>query len=192
MADENQEIEFKKTSNKGPVLGILFIVAALAGYVFYTSNLAEEVSADKISLQEKNVELVSLQENVDALKNAEENLELDTEVKRLDVLKSIPTQLDQDEVIRDVIEISEENQIELKSISFGKGTSGREGIGTLRVNASFEGDYNDLINFLEGIEKNARVFDVDNISVQINELDIASLKRVNFSLSMQAFYQETN
>ena len=79
--------------------------------------------------------------------------------------------------------------IELHSISFGKGQVNEQGVASLRISASFEGNYLDLTDFLEGLEQNARLFIVDSISVQVSQAEISNIERANFSLTIEAFFQ---
>jgi len=184
------ENDFEKPSNKAPLIGALLIVMAIVGYVFYTSNLAAEVSVMKAAASSKSEEVKVLKAKLNGLEEAESELELTTEVKRLEILKSIPTSVRQDEIIRDLIEIAKNNDIELNSISFAKNELDQENIGKVKISASFEGNYQDLIVFLEGLERNGRLFKVDSISVQLRKLDFSDFARASFSLSIETYFQK--
>jgi len=191
MLEENKgaEIKFKKHSNKKTMIGVFLVLASIAGYVFFTSGIAADVDTLKADVATKTVELDSVKSQVDQMEEAQEVLDLSTEVKRLDSLKAIPVNMDQDDVLRDIVDIADDNEIELTTIGFGNGVNSDNNVGVLRVNAGFQGDYGDLTNFLEGLEQNARLFRVDSINVQVDDLDISSIKKVVFSLSMEAYFQ---
>ncbi|MBI4231643.1 type 4a pilus biogenesis protein PilO, partial [Candidatus Peregrinibacteria bacterium] len=173
----------------GPLLGVFFIVFSITAYILFTGAWKAELTANRELITEKNGQIQEMKTQLETLKTTESELELTTEVQRQETLKAIPTQLDQDEVIRSVKEIADDYDIELSSISFAKGPSGKEGIGSLRISASFEGNYVDLIDFLEGLEDNSRIFKVDTINVQISTLEISEIERASFSLTIETFYQ---
>lgn len=193
MLAQNQndkEIGFKNSSNSASLIGVLGIVLAISAFVFFVRPLSSDVAAIKADVTAKTDETAKLKAQIDELKSSEDSLNLTTEVARLETLKAIPPEMNQDEVIRDLIEIAGTYDVTLHSISFAKGFNDQEGIGTLRVSSSFEGDYTDLMDFLEGLEQNARVFKVDSISVQVNKLDISDVERASFSLSIETFFQK--
>lgn len=192
MFDEKMnepEIEIKTHSKFKPLIGVLLVLISLAGYVFITRGISSDLEVIKVDISTKESEAVDLQGKIDAYKQAEENLDLSTEVERLEILKTVPTEMQQDEVIRDLVDIAETYDTNLHSLSFSKGDSGKEGVSVLRINASMEGNYTDLTRFLQGIEENARMLRVNSISVQISVLDVSEIKRATFTLSMEAFFQ---
>ena len=170
------------------LVGVVLLIGSVAAYAFYVRPLWDnfgEVKAD-ITSQEEHID--ELQGKIESIEDAEKKMDLGTEVEKVTLLNSIPVGLNQDEVIEDVIKIAGVYDIELRSISFGLAEGYYDDVGVLRVNASFEGNYGDLINFLEGIEENARMLKVSSVNVQISRLEDLDIKRVTFSLSIDAFY----
>lgn len=184
------EIKFKNPSKIAPLFGIFFILLSLAMYTFFTRPLGASIALDEGEFNSQEMRLDELQVDLLELKNAQSELELSTEVQRMEILKAVPFGIQQDEVIDDIVEISDKYKIALNSVSFGRSSSPEDGIGALRVNASFEGDFSDLTDFLEGLERNARFFKISTISVQLSSFELASFQRANFSLSMDVFFQE--
>ncbi|MBT4917154.1 type 4a pilus biogenesis protein PilO [Candidatus Peregrinibacteria bacterium] len=189
LGDEKNNIEMGSKSKTGTIIGSFLVLISVVVLTFLARPVASEVSVLKANTDAQKATLETIKAQISELEQAEQDLGLTTEVKKSQAKGSIPANMDQDEVIRDVIEISEENDIQLKSIGFGKGSSDKEGLSTLSVNASFEGNYSDLISFLKGIEENQRLFRVNSISVQINKIEIIDISRATFSISMDAFYQ---
>ena len=185
---QDQQIYVEGNSNKGSIVGIFLIILVVFGYVFYTKGIASEVSQMNADITSKNLQIEESKAKVAEMTKAEEELDLSSEVKKTELLKSVPKDIAQDQIIRDIIDTSKIHDIKLNSIGFGKGASSKEGVGSLRINASFEGSYNDLVSFLESLEQNARVLIVDSISVQLGKTDLLDSTRATFSLSMQAFY----
>jgi Tfp pilus assembly protein PilO len=187
---QNGDISFETQSNKGTLIGVFLVVVAIAGFSILAKPIADNVSELETSILNTEAEITTIDAKIVEFQAAEEEFDLSTEVQRLESLKAIPLGINQDEVIRDVMEIAENYDIALNSISFGTGKTEIDAIYSLRVNASFEGNYNDLIDFLEGLEQNGRVFVVENISVQVSTLDISKIERASFSLTMEAYFQE--
>ncbi len=188
--ENKHDLNISGKSNKSNLIGILLVVMAITGYSLFLNPLNAQMDDLQADIEAKNVELADVSAQIEEYKAAQEEFDLTTEVSRLNSLKAIPVGANQDDVIRDLVEVAENYDITLNSISFGLGRSQIEGIGSLRVNASFEGNYTDLIDFLEGIEQNERLFVVENISVQVSTLEISKIERANFSLTIQSFYQE--
>ena len=185
-----KEIAFAPPSAKGTMFGILLLVVAVAGYVFFARPLADELSVLETSLVVQNTALEKVKADMTKLDEAEKSLELSTDIERNVSLDQIPDKMQQDAVIRDLITIAENYEIDLKSISFSKGSGPNDNIGSLRISAIFEGNYLDLTDFLEGLEQNDRLFKVESINVQISQLALSDIERANFSLNIQTFFQQ--
>jgi len=185
---QDQQIYVEGSSNKSALAGIFLILLVVFGYVFYTKGIAVEVGQMSVDISGKNLQIEQSKAKIAEMTSAEKELDLSSEVKKTELLKSVPKDVDQDQIIRDIIEMAKIHDIKLNSIGFGKGASSKEGVGSLRINASFEGNYNDLVSFLESVEQNARVLIVDSINVQLGKTDLLDSTRATFSLSMQAFY----
>lgn len=188
MLDETM-LEEPKTK-KSPLFGVLFILLSLALYVFYAKGLAAQHSVAKADLDAKLQELQLLQSKEDAVKNAQTELDLTSSVEQFTSIAAVPTNIDQDEVLKTVVETAKTYDIVLKSVSFSRSESSEEGVGVLKINSSFEGSYGDLLSFLGGLEGNERLFKVNSISVQINRSSLSDLERANFSLNIDTFYQK--
>lgn len=184
-----KEIRLANNTSKAALIGVLLLAMAVVGYVLLTRPMSSQLSAIKTDITTKNAEFAEFKERLDFLNQAEKELELTTEVQRLESLKSVPVSIKQDEVIKNLIDIAKSSDIELHSISFSKGSTNKEGIGSLRISSSFEGNYLDLTGFLEALEENARIFKVESISVQVARLDISDVERTSFSLTIETFYQ---
>lgn len=189
LQNQEQEINIVGASKKSSLIGVFLIVLSLSVYILFVRPMSEVVATVEGDVFTKSEEISKLSEEIKNYKEYEEKLDLSTEVNKQEVFKAVPIEMNQDEVIEDVINIADTYDITLNSISFSKGGSEQEGVNSLMINASFIGNYNDLVDFLEGIEQNPRVFRVNSISVQISKLDISNLERASFSLAIETFYQ---
>jgi len=172
------------------IVGIVLLILSATFYALYLNPLRGEYADVGSALDEKEVKIEELTTRIENLKEAEVKMDLGTEVQKNVLLAAIPVGVNQDGVIEDLVKIAKDNAIDLNSVSFGKGDSEFGGVGGLRLNASFQGDYNDLLNFLKSIEQNSRLFKVDSINVQVSYLDDLDMRRVTFSLSIMAYYQQ--
>lgn len=178
------------SSSKKTLIGIALILASILVYVFGLKGISATVSAFESDFADKTSQIEKVKTEVNNLANSESQLDVTTEVQREQSLKAIPSKLNQDEVIRNLVDLASSHTIELHSLSFAKGGSDADGVSSLRIDSSFEGNYGDLVTFLKGIEQNARFLRVNSISAQINKSEVFDIDRVTFSLSMEAFFQK--
>ncbi len=185
-----QEIRFADNSNKTSLIGVLLIVLAIAAFTFVIRPISSQLDVFKTDVTAKNTTLDGLKTKLENLNKSEQELELTSEVKRQESLKAVPIGMKEDEVIKDIIQIAKQNNVTLNSISFAKGSGAKEGIGSLRISSTFEGNYQDLTGFLQGLEQNGRTFRVDSVNVQVNKLEISDVERASFSLSIDTYFQQ--
>lgn len=190
LGQSDKEILFTPLSNKLPIIGVFLVVLSLALYVFLVKPISADVSLVKADISLKETAIEELKVKIKGFEEAEKQFDLTTEVDRLEILKSVPVGMHQDAVIKNLIEIADTYDIVLNSIGFAQGDSDVDGVSSLRISSSFEGSYDDLTEFLEGLEQNARVFKVGSISVQVSNAELSDLKRANFSLTIETFFQE--
>jgi len=189
-ATQTQEIGLTNNSRAITLVGVFLILLSVLALTFFVRPFSQKVDAIKTDVSSKTQELDALKQQVADMENAENTLGLTSELERLEMLSLIPVGLKQDEAIKDIVQLAEDNNITLTSIGFGKGMTDKEKIGTLQVSSSFDGTYEDLISFLKALEQNKRMFRVNSISVQLMDTDVMGLKRAIFALSMETFYQE--
>ena len=192
MLDKNpqKEVPIKASADKQSMLGLLFILLAVVLFLFLIRPMGESIDQIQTDVDAKSTELTAVQTQVDALAAAEEKYKVTTEPLRIESLKAVPTSMQQDEVIRDLVNIAANNAIVLRSVSFGRGSGVQDGVSSLRISSSFEGSYQDLIKFLEGLEENGRLFKVDTISVQVQDLGFSGIERATFSLTILTYFQD--
>lgn len=184
------EIRFENDSNKSSLIGIALIVLAIAVYVLIGKSFATSMDTIKVDIASKTTQVNDLKTKLDFLNQSEQELQLTSEVQRLESLKAVPVKMNEDQVIKDLVQIAKDHQIILHSVSFSSTTTSNNGVGDLRLSSSFEGNYLDLTDFLAALEQNARIFKVDSINVQISKLDISNVERATFSLTIDTFFQK--
>lgn len=151
------------------IVSVVLFLTVIAGLVFYVLPLNAEyqkISADNqlkaVDLEQKKAELKELAviaKNLGPQAGSEEG------VKRL--LVEVPVQIGQEKLIDDFNRIAEAHRIVYSSFGFGLQEGVAEGVNAVTINASFEGDYADLQQFLKALEANPRKLTVKNIGVQM-------------------------
>lgn len=189
--DEITEIYTEKSGLKKAlsIVGLILLVGSIAFYAFYLRPFNEDYGQLKADVSSKQAKIAELNAKIASFKSAEKAMDVSTEVQKLTLLNSIPVGVNQDKVIEDLVKVADSHDIELRSVSFGLSEGYHKGIGALKINASFEGNYGDLINFLRGLEQNSRFLKVSSVNVQVSQFEDLDIKKVTFSLSMDAFYQ---
>lgn len=186
----NAEIEIRKDSRLMPLIGVILIFVAMILFIFFVRPFHQAVAKVDDEMVLKTQELDNLKVKVADMEAAEKKLGVNSELQKLEMLRSIPIGVSQDKAIEDIVQLVKDNNITLNSIGFSKGSVSKEKIGVLQVSAGFEGTYDDLLVFLKALEQNKRMFRVNSISVQLMNTEAVGLKRAVFSLSMGTFYQE--
>lgn len=174
----------KKSSTFLNLLSVLLLAAAVVAVIFFVNPMQSEVDDMKLQLDEKEAELADLTSQVAALEAMREELG-SSGVSEEKLLLQVPEGVDQDQLISDMADLASEAGIDLHGMSFSAITGDQTG--AIAISASFDGNYQDLIGFLESIEKNGRKLRVRSINVQLFEE--SSVARANFSLLIEAYYQ---
>jgi len=172
------------------IVGVSMVVISGAFYFIFTTNLKQSFDSAKADVLARETSMAELNSVIESAKAAEKKMDVETEVKKNEILNSIPVGVRQDGIIEDLYDIAKTNDVELRSVSFGTAEGVYENVSALTINASFEGNYSDLINFLKSIEENKRFLKVSSVNVQVADVVGEDFKRVTFSLSMSAFYQD--
>lgn len=188
--ETSPEIKISTESKFAPLMGALLILVAMSAFVFFIRPIGVQVKDLEANVVLKTEEFSAVKQSIDEMEKAQQEYGLTSELQRMEMIRSIPVGLKQDEAIQDLVALAEKNNVYFTSIGFGKGMTDKDKIGSLQVSAGFDGTYDDLIDFLKDLEQNKRIFKVNSISVQLIDTDVIEFKRAIFSLAMETFYQE--
>lgn len=170
---------------------LLFLFTFLAA-VFYVRPLWHEVANLALGRDDKLNQKIALIQKLTQLKELQQSLNLSSEISKETTLASIPEKLQQDQLILDLAAIALKNGVILYGVNFGVVTSEVVGeIAKITVNANLSGSETALVDFLRGVEANTRELVVKSITVQLSE-SLSDEARVNFTVSMEAYYQGWN
>lgn len=179
----------QKPSNIINLFALIILVVVAAGSIFYVKPLWDDVSSLQKGVAEKTDTRKSLNEQLTTLQKIQKDLGGSSEVKKETTLAAIPEKLDQDKLIEDLSGIAIKNDMALNGVSFSIPGASNEGeVAVATLNANLTGNETNLIGFLKDVEGNSRKLMVKNISIQVGENEFG-LERVNFSVSMEAYYQ---
>ncbi len=174
----------RKTSTFMNLLSVILLLIVIVAAVFYINPMKQDVSALAIQLESKEAQVSELMARVVELETLRDEIGKSgaTEGK---LLLQVPSGMDQSGIIADLNDLAAEAGVALNGMSFSA-VEGEES-GVLWISASFDGDYEDLITFLQAVEDNPRKIRVKAISVQLSEED--AVAHASFSLLMEAYYQ---
>ncbi len=178
-------------SNKTSSLISLILLVALVGVgMFWFKPTWDVTNALKVTERARAEEKKLAEDQLKSLQDAQANLAGAGEVQQQTVLAAIPERFEQDKLIILLADIARKNDVNIGSISFSAATSagvaGEVKKGTISL--SLTGNKSDLLRLLKGLENSARKLVVKNITVQFGETE--GLERVNFSISMETYFQK--
>ncbi len=180
-----------RSGNKFSLFALLaFLLVFLFG-IFYVRPLWGEVDSLTLGRDDKLNQKQTLQLNLDKLRKLQDSLNLSSEITKETTFAAIPEKVDQDKLIMDLHAIAQKNDISLNGVNFSiPPVDAKSKINKITINANLTGFEDSLIDFLRGVEANARKILVKSITVQVGEVDGETVdKRVNFNVSMEAYYQ---
>lgn len=163
-------------------IGLLLLALLVAGGLLFVQPLREKVAEAQIHLDSKAADLQLLQSEFDELQALADEVSK-SEAKKKSLLDAVPVGHREDELILELTGLTAELGYEVNAINFALSNESDLG-STIVVTANFQGDYADLITFLQKLENADRLFQIKSISVQLT-----TTTEVIFSLNIQAFYQ---
>ncbi|MBT6068983.1 type 4a pilus biogenesis protein PilO [Candidatus Peregrinibacteria bacterium] len=179
----------KNKSNIKNVVSLLLALAILVIYMYYIQPSSEKLEEKRLEKAQMEEQLTDLQNSVDELLALQASIPKSVGERQL-LLAQVPTDLDQDGLIKDLNRLASNRGIELKNIGFAlQGVDQETGVGVVTMATGFEGTYQDLINLLADVENNVRKLRVKNISVQVLEVSREVSAEVSFTLTIEAYYQ---
>jgi len=171
------------------IIGLGLIILAIAAYIFGIQPMWTEVDSLKTQKETTINKKNTLQEQLNQYKKLEKELKAISEVKKETGTNAIPKKYNQDLLITTLVAKAEEHKMVINSISFGQGTETDLGINVASITTSIQGDYQRLVDFLRSLENEIqRKVSVKSISVELGE-SLGSLQTINFTLTMEVYYQ---
>ncbi|MFC1810211.1 type 4a pilus biogenesis protein PilO [Patescibacteria group bacterium] len=178
----NAQIKPKQKTNTQTIVAIVLLIVSVAFVFLFLLPEKDKLENRQNALQTKQIELNKLKAEIVRFDDLQQSFE-GGEVTMKDVLNLIPANMEEDEVIKILSKLSEEHEVGINSLSFGQVKGSDTEVNKLTITTNVSGGHQDLIEFLESLEKESRKFKVKTISVQIlqNRLE-------NMSLSIEAYY----
>ena len=165
---------------------IIFIVV-LIGAVFFVKPLWGEVNDLSTGRDEKLQQKDQLTGQLQNLQEIQKAMTEGSEVAQQTTLNSVPQRFEQDKLISDLTTIAKAKNIVLNSVNFSVNAASTDRVKKATVNANLTGDLGGLLDFLKGVEANARKLSVKTVSVQSGTTD-TGIPRVNFNVNMETYY----
>lgn len=190
------------------LVSVLILLLILVFFSAYQGNKFFEQQSQKITDQKVEAEAIEQQRLalIQAKKDIEKYSELEKNVKAI-----VPQDKDQAKTVREIVQIAQDNNVPIKSVTFESSTlgdpkakssqkqgeklpeglsqvkpiEGIKGVYTLsiQISSSEEVPYQNFLNFLESLEKNRRTSHVDSIDIKPSEDGSA----LDFNLTLNAY-----
>ena len=170
------------------LISLLLLIGLVAVGVFWFKPNLDEASKLKVDEMARQQEKTQLEQQLKTLQEAQANLSGAGEIEQQTVLVAIPENFEQDKLINSVTEIARKNDVNIGSISFSIPFSSTELIKKGSISISMTGNEGDLLRLLKGLENSPRKLVARSITVQLGQTE--GLERVNFSISLETYFQK--
>ena len=135
----------------------------------------------EISIQEKS--LTRIEEKLIQLQELENNPTKDW----TNAINLIPTENQQEGIMRDIKRIADTSGYQFKNIGFDDNVDKELKTGRIAIRVSVTGPYDKLFYFLSLLEQNPRYVGIENLKLSSKTTDTGRI--ANMSLSLYALYQ---
>jgi type II secretory pathway component PulM len=148
------------------------------------------IKPQSVKLTDKKIELESVQTQISTISGQRITIEENSNISELDlklIQSAIPQGFDQDELIKALKKLAEDNQVNLVNISFNQTfaeTSNQ--IKAAQITLSASGGPGSIKNFLSKLENSNRGFFVKNLGLSnstVNEVGVS-----NLNITFEAFF----
>lgn len=177
----------KRHSSSQSLMAAGFLILAVIVAVFIWQPIRTQVNDLSEELEGRNLALEQLQSELAHLQSVSVNLPV-AETERTRILKAVPLGFNQDNLVNDLDALAKRVNIDLNAMSFSQ-PSVHESFQSIAITANFTGRYSDLLALLEALETNSRLLKVASIGVQLSEVNDEGEQLMNFSVTLEAYYQ---
>lgn len=187
MKKQNFQL-YKK--NQVPVLvGVLTILLVAVGYTYWLSPLWDQVRSASINLVKTESVLEAKNEELNSLKKFKAFLtnEID-KVEKMDEV--LPPKENMDDVLVQMENLAIDNKLFVNNVSVTADTKEPEiqGVDQVKVMMQLDGEYPDLMSFINQLQKSTRLFVINKLSVAAN-VDSEQQQPVGYTLEMSILFQ---
>lgn len=171
-------------NSKSNIVSGIVLLILVAGYGLVINPMRAERQGIQSEIAVIEGQVNALQADLDNLNRLDDDLPEDS-VSRQKLMSQAPEGLNQSELIKGLNNIATENGITLHAINFDRQGEDSEikGLKKITMAASFTGVYQDLIDFLQGVEASNRAMSVKSMNLQRNG------SAITFNLNIEAYYQ---
>ncbi|MEK9159422.1 MAG: type 4a pilus biogenesis protein PilO [Patescibacteria group bacterium] len=171
-----------KSNSFSQLVSIVLLFLIIVGSVVFVLPLREKIAALQLTEETYSGELAVLESNYEDLKTLSEEVAT-SETTRTMLKAAVPVGYDQDALLLELSEITEEIGFKLNAVNFSDTVSETYG-NSIEISANFTGTYGDLVSFLQALESADRLMRVTNMSIQRT-----SSAAVAFNVSIEVYYQ---
>lgn len=157
------------------MVGVLLLTIVAVGVVYYFADQSLTARQSSISDLKADIEILDLK--VANAKAAESLLDEYRDIQELAPSILPPTKI-QSDIVAQLLDIGSENSIELTNFSFPTSADvsnfdtsqteplkGVPGVRFIEISTSFSSSFDQALNFLESVEENQRIMQVENVAM---------------------------
>ncbi len=168
------------------VRGLLVVVAldaALGLYLWRTA--ASHPQAERAALEKLRERHRVAGDDLQRAERIERRLpDVERECNRFFVAQFLNTSTGYSSVVQDLGDIAKQAGLPPSTIGFKQHEVEKRGVVEVEVNASVEGDYQALVRFINGLERNEHLYLIDSLS-----LTAGQDKRIKLALQMKTYFR---
>ncbi len=151
-----------------PLLGAGLLAAALLLFWVFDAAAYQRVSALKSAIAERRQVLADRRSILADVSRLHQQYQQHAgEIAKFSAI--IPTKKDIAEMVSSLDAIATQSGLQISEISTGESLQAKESYLPLLLTIKAKGNYNGLVNFLDGVERNIRLVNVDTLEVARDE-----------------------
>jgi|GEM_PF-3513949 len=186
---KKQNFQLYKKSQVPVLVGVLTALLVAVGYTYWLSPMWDQVRSSSLNLartestlEAKNEELNSLKKFKTFLANEEDKVEKMNEV--------LPPKENLDDVLVQIETLAVDSKMFINSVSVSADIKDPEikGVDQVKVMLQLDGEYPDLLDFVEQVQGSTRLFMIDKMSIAAN-VDSEQQQPVGYNVEMNILFQ---
>jgi len=182
------KLDFKRQKTT-IVAGLALLIGADAAMVMYSVSMASSKRSPQLELVGQTTQLKLLQADLERARN----IKKDTPAAKRDCDEfenSLPpTGTGYSAVSSELDEIGRKAGLQISSLAFHQNDLGGRGIAEVIVDAAVAGDYKSVVRFLNGLQRSANNYAVDNLTLTGESAGGAPSGSVKVDLHLRAYFK---
>jgi len=186
---KKQNFQLYKKSQLPVLAGVMTALLVAIGYTYWISPLWDQVRSSSLELAKTESTLEARSQELNALKKFKTFLS--NEDKKVALIGDVlPAKENMDDVLVQIENLAVDNKMFVNSISVGAESKEPEiqGVDQVKVLMQLDGEYPDLMSFVNQMQKSTRLFMIDKLSIAAN-VDSEQQQPVGYTIELNILFQ---